>query len=32
MMDGRWFWTDHVLTLNVGDSVDTDFQTITRID
>ena len=30
-MDNRWFWNDHVLTLEVGESVDTDFQTITRI-
>ena len=30
-MDTRWFWTGHVLTLNVGQSVDTDFQTVTRV-
>lgn len=30
-MDARWFWKDHVLTLPVGGSVDTDFQTILRI-
>jgi hypothetical protein len=30
-MDCRWFWTDHVLTLEVGKSVDTDFHTITRL-
>lgn len=30
-MDGRWFWTDHVLTLDVGKSIDTDFRKITRI-
>jgi hypothetical protein len=29
-MDGRWFWNDHVLTLEVGKSIDTDFRTITR--
>lgn len=29
-MDNRWFWKDHVLTLAVGASVETDFQTITR--
>ena len=29
-MDNRWFWTDHVLTLDVGQSVDTDFRTIRR--
>ena len=27
-MDGRWFWNDHVLTLGVGEKVDTDFRTI----
>ena len=26
----RWFWTDHVLTLDVGQTVDTDFRTIRR--
>lgn len=31
-MDNRWFWVDHVLTLQVGESVDTDFQKITRIE
>jgi len=30
-MDDRWFWTGHVLTLEVGKSIDTDFQTITRL-
>jgi hypothetical protein len=30
-MDQRWYWEDHVLTLNVGDSVETDFNEITRI-
>lgn len=30
-MDHRWFWDDHVLTLQVSQSIDTDFQTITRI-
>lgn len=30
-MDNRWFWNDHVLTLEVGQYVDTDFQRITRI-
>lgn len=29
-MDNRWFWNDHVLTLKVGEYVDTDFQRITR--
>lgn len=29
--DCRWFWEDHVLTLNVGCSVETDFNRITRI-
>lgn len=31
-MDNRWFWNDHVLTLDVGKSIDTDFQTITRVE
>lgn len=31
-MDNRWFWRDHVLTLEAGKSIDTDFNTITRID
>ncbi|QJT70804.1 hypothetical protein GR7B_00006 [Vibrio phage vB_VcorM_GR7B] len=31
-MDGRWFWDEHVLTLDVGQSVDTDFRRITRIE
>lgn len=30
-MDERWFWKDYVLTLEVGQSVDTDFQQITRV-
>lgn len=30
-MDSSWFWTDHVLTLEVGKSIDTDFRHITRI-
>jgi hypothetical protein len=29
-MDGRWFWKDHVLTLEIGESIDTDFRNITR--
>lgn len=29
-MDNRWFWNDHVLTLSIGESVDTDFRKITR--
>ena len=31
-MDDRWFWTDHVLKLEVGQSIDTDFSRITRIE
>ena len=31
-MDNRWFWNDHVLTLNLNETVDTDFRTITRIE
>jgi hypothetical protein len=30
-MDNRWFWNDHVMKLEVGQSVDTDFNTITRM-
>ena len=30
-MDTRWFWKEHVLTLNVGDFVETEFQRILRI-
>ena len=30
-MDNRWFWFDHVLTLGVGQSIETDFRKITRI-
>ena len=30
-MDQRWFWGDCVLKLEIGSSVNTDFQTITRI-
>lgn len=30
-MDNRWFWNDHVLTLEVGKSVNTDFNNIRRI-
>jgi hypothetical protein len=31
-MDDRWFWQKHVLTLKVGESVDTDFRKITRLE
>ena len=31
MMDNRWFWNEHVLTLYVGESIETPFRTITRI-
>lgn len=31
-MDDRWFWQDHVMALYVGQSVSTDFNTITRIE
>ena len=31
-MDNRWFWKEHVLTLSVGESIDTDFNTITRLE
>lgn len=30
-MDSRWFWKDYVLTLAVGDSIDTDFRMIKRL-
>ena len=30
-MDNRWFWRDKVLTLKVGEYVNTDFQRIVRI-
>jgi hypothetical protein len=30
-MDHRWFWNKHVLTLDVGASVETDFHVIKRI-
>lgn len=30
-MDNRWFWNDHVLTLKVGEHVNTDFHRITRV-
>lgn len=29
-MDNRWFWNDHVLTLEVGQTVKTDFWEIER--
>ena len=29
-MCNRWYWEDHVLTLEVGASIKTDFQKITR--
>lgn len=31
-MCNRWFWEGHVLTLEVGGSVKTDFRKITRIE
>lgn len=31
-MDMRWFWKDHVLKLAVGESIGTDFNTITRVE
>lgn len=30
-MDTRWFWERHVLTLEVGQSVETDFHLVTRV-
>ncbi len=29
--DDRWFWKEHVLTLAVGESTETDFHVITRV-
>jgi len=31
-MVNHWFWNAHVLKLEVGQSIDTDFQVITRIE
>lgn len=31
-MDDRWFWNDHVLTLGIRESVQTDFHEITRLE
>lgn len=31
-MDNRWFWDEHVMTLRVGEHVDTDFRRIERIE
>lgn len=30
-MDNSWFWQKHVLTLQVGESIETDFRTVTRV-
>jgi len=30
-MDSRWFWNEYVLTLEVGQSIETDFRTIKRL-
>lgn len=30
-MDNRWFWKDHVLSLQIGESIETDFHVITRV-
>ncbi len=30
-MDNRWFWKDHVLSLEIGEYVETDFSIIERI-
>jgi len=30
-MDNRWFWEGHVMKLEIGDSVSTDFWKITRV-
>lgn len=31
-MDNRWFWNKHVMTLQVGSTVETDFRSITRVE
>lgn len=31
-MDNRWFWEERVLALEVGESVQTDFSKITRLE
>lgn len=31
-MDNRWFWEEHVLPLQVGKSVKTDFHIIRRVE
>lgn len=31
-MDNRWFWNKHILTLGVGETAETEFKTITRIE
>lgn len=31
-MDSRWFWEDHVLKLDVGETIETDFQRIKRVE
>lgn len=31
-MDNRWFWEDYIKKLEVGETIDTDFHTITRIE
>jgi hypothetical protein len=31
-MDNRWFWEERVLTLEIGEYIDTDFTRITRIE
>jgi len=30
-MDCRWFWEEHILNLKIGESKETDFQIIKRI-
>jgi hypothetical protein len=31
-MDNRWFWNNHVMILEVGQTIDTDFSTIERME
>lgn len=30
-MDGRWFWNDYIMKLEIGSSIETDFRRITRL-
>ena len=30
-MCNRWFWNDHIMKLEIGKSIETDFRKITRV-